>query len=125
MKDLKSWLKEIEAEAVGFIRVAHETHKRVKVRNKEPKIRCWRNLPKIQWHGKIHEHPFGFEDYMVLDVEYFHDINWLPSFPQRIYKLKKRERRGNILGRIKKADLDPYREEYPDEGEEMAFESRE
>lgn len=125
MKKLRDWLRETKVEAVGFIRVAYETHKRIKIRNKEPKIRCWRNLKYIHWKGKIHENPVGFRNYEIWDITYSHDINWLPSFPQRIYKLKKREKRGNILPRIRKEDLDPYRALYPDEEERDAFESRE
>lgn len=125
MKHLKEWIKDIETEAVGFIRVAYLTHRRIKALNKEVKIRLWRNNRRIKWKGKIHENPTGYRDYTILDVEYSHDIAWLPSFPQRIYKLKKRERRGNILPRIKKNDLDPFRERFPDEKEEDAFTSRE
>lgn len=125
MKGLKGWLKEIETEAVGFFRISHETHKRMIVRNKEIKIRLWKNLSRIKWRGAIHEWPEGFKDYTILDQSYSHDINWLPSFPQRIYKLKKREKRGNILPRVRKKGLDPYRKLYPDEREAEAFESRE
>jgi len=125
VRNLKTWLKNTKVEAVGFIRIAYETHKRLDVRNKEPKIRCWRNIKRIKWRGRIHESPSGFRTYEIWNVTYPHDINWLPSFPQRIYKLKKREKRGNILPRIKKNDLDPYREMFPDGGEEDAFKSRE
>jgi len=125
MRNLRGWLERTTAEAIGLVRIAYETHKRMVVRNKEPKIRIWRNLNRIRWSRKIHESPEGFKDYEIWDVTYAHDINWLPSFPQRIYKLKKRERRGNILPRIKKNDLDPYRERYPNEKEEDAFRSRE
>lgn len=125
LKNLKEWLKQTKVEAVGLIRVAHKTNKREEILNKEPKIRIWRRLNRIRWAGKIHECPKGFKNYEVWEVMYAHDIAWLPSFPQRIYKLKKREKRGNILPRIRKNDLDPYRKNYPDEEEEEAFESRE
>jgi len=125
MKHLKKWLKETKVEAIGLIRAAHRTHKRREILNKEPKIRIWKNLNRIKWKGEIHECPKGFKTYEVWDIMYPHDIAWLPSFAQRIYKLKKRERRENILDRIKEKDLDPYRDLYPDKKEKEAFESRE
>ena len=109
LKNLRSWLEETDAEAVGFFRVAYETHQRKIVRNKETKIRLWKNIPSIRWMGDIHECPRGFSSQELWEVEYAHDINWLPSFPQRIVKLLKREERGNIIDRIKANDLDPYR----------------
>lgn len=125
LKRLKRLTKLWEGDAISFNRIAHETHKRIEIRNKEPKVRCWKNVPYIKWNGKIHEVPVGFKKVLRTNIPYYHDINWLPSFPQRIYKLKKRERRGNILPRIQRNDLDPYRDLYPDEKENEAFESRE
>lgn len=125
IKSLKSWIKEFDAEAIGFVRVAYADRERKKVNNKEPKIRLWKNLPYIKWSGDIHESPVGYKTFVVLDVEYAHDVNWLPSFAQRIYKLKRQEKRRQLIKRLKEEDLDPWRDQYPDEGEEDAFRTRE
>jgi len=104
LKELKKLLRDVKVEAIGLIRIAYETRTRVIERNKENKIRIWKNLPHIRWRSRIHESPVGFKDYEIWEVEYSHDVNWLPSFGQRIYKLLKQEERGNLLERLKKAD---------------------
>lgn len=125
LKRMKEFLAKTDKEAIGLIRVAHEDHKRIIVRNKEVKIRLWKRSNHIRWVGAIHESPMGFRTHEVWNIEYAHDINWLPSFSQRIYKLKKRVRRGNEIERLRKEDLEPYEKFFPDKGEEEAFESRE
>lgn len=125
LKKLRRIIELWEGDAIAFIRVAHETHKRIKVLNRELFVRCWKNVPYIKWERKIHEVPVGYKKLLKTNIPYYHDINWLPSFPQRIYKLKLREKRGNILPRIKREDLDPYRELYLGKRKEEIFESRE
>ena len=125
LKDLRRIVETSEVEGLALTRVAYENHKRIIERNREPKVRLWRNLKTITWQGEIHESPRGFKTCKLLEVDYAHDVNWLPSFPQRIYKLKRQEKRGNLIERLKVGDLDPYRKFFPDNLEDEAFESRE
>lgn len=126
LKRLRNILSKLDKniDAIGFYRTAYKTHRREIVDNKEFKIRLWKNISSIKWKGETHDMPVGYKHPGSLNIEYYHDIIWLPPFSKRIYILRDREHR-KIICKHTKEVLDKYRDKYPESMREYFIESRE
>jgi len=124
LENMREWIEELKVEALGFNRCDPNDKWRLKWNKEEPKIRLWKNIPSIQWHGIAHHYPRGFKTYQIVAARYWHD-GWLASATHHIYKFTDKEKQGTLTERNKKRFVDPFRRSHTEKNREKHLRSRE
>ncbi len=124
LANMRIWIKELEVEALGFLRCDPQNKWRRIWNKEEPKVRLWKNIPSIKWVGIAHHYPAGFKSSQLIAVRYWHD-GWLASATGQIYKFTDKEKQGTLTERNRKLFVDPYRKTHTEKDREKRMRSRE
>jgi len=125
LRNLKKWAETLNVEAMGFYRCNWKSRERLEYTLRVPKIRFFKNLERILWVGRVHEHPIGYMSSKILDYNYHHDVHWLSPLALRVYRSKDRLELGELHAACNKVLLESYAKCYPDKERRRIIRSRE
>lgn len=124
LENIREWIEELGVEALGFLRCDPKDKWRNEWNKEEPKIRLWKNIPRIKWEGIAHHYPVGFKTHQIIAMRYWHD-GWLASATGHIYKFTDKEKQGTLTQKNKELFVDPYRKTHTEKDREKRMRSRE